>query len=150
MRSWRLLFSANGTAAHCGIAAFSQLRKSAHGRFCSSYATEPRSASGGRATVAYIRRRFTVWGSAPQVMLGNLVNNAVLYTPSEGRVLISASRSDQSIVVQVADNGIGIALKDRERVFDRFYRVSGTGESGSGLGLSIVQSIAKAYAIDIT
>ena len=52
--------------------------------------------------------------------------------------------------IQVDDTGPGIPESERERVFDRFYRVLGTDQSGSGLGLSIVQSIARKVGARIT
>jgi len=91
-------------------------------------------------------------GNAPQlaVMIGNLVNNAILYTPEHGRVLLTGKRENGHIVLDVADNGIGIPEKDRARIFDRFYRVAGMAATGSGLGLSIVTTIALAHGIDIS
>ena len=67
------------------------------------------------------------------------------YTPAHGRVDVSVAVADGYALLQVADNGNGIPLADRERVFDRFYRREGSGESGSGLGLFIARTIAAQH-----
>jgi two-component system OmpR family sensor kinase len=80
---------------------------------------------------------------ALRVLLRNLLDNAVKYTPATGRVDVSLELAQDRPVLTVEDNGPGIAEEDRERVFDRFYRASGSAsETGSGLGLAIVQVIA--------
>ena len=84
------------------------------------------------------------------VMIGNLVSNAILYTPQNGHVTIAAENEGDQIILKVIDDGIGIDVNDRARIFDRFYRVAGTGQNGSGLGLSIVQNIATLHHIEIT
>ncbi|WP_445679347.1 sensor histidine kinase [Radicibacter daui] len=92
-----------------------------------------------------------VRGSAEQLgtLFGNLVNNAILYTPGQGRVEVSAHDAGETIVVEVNDTGIGIAEKDRLRIFDRFFRIGRSEASGSGLGLSIVKAIADLHDIGI-
>jgi two-component system, OmpR family, sensor kinase len=85
-------------------------------------------------------------------LLRNLVDNAVRYTPAGGRVDVSVERSSQTparAVLRVADNGPGIALQERDRVFDRFYRRAGNREPGSGLGLAIVKAIAVAHGATV-
>lgn len=77
-------------------------------------------------------------------MVANLVDNAVRYTPPGGQVTAATTRIEGGWSLTVADNGPGIAASERERVFERFYRISGTDGDGSGLGLSIVQEIARA------
>jgi two-component system OmpR family sensor kinase len=80
---------------------------------------------------------------ALRVLLRNLLDNAVKYTPPAGRVDVSLAVTGGRPVLTVQDSGPGIAPEERERVFDRFYRASGSaGETGSGLGLAIVQVIA--------
>jgi len=79
---------------------------------------------------------------ALRTLLSNLVDNAVRYTPAGGRVDVSARRGDASAVIEVTDNGPGIPMSERERVFDRFYRRADSDVPGSGLGLAIVRSIA--------
>ncbi|MGV7245056.1 sensor histidine kinase, partial [Caballeronia sp. M23-90] len=87
-----------------------------------------------------------VWVPANEADLGtvlkNLVDNAIRYTPAGGRVDLSVHTKDGRTSIVVEDNGPGIPEEERARVFDRFYRVLGSGQSGSGLGLSIVQTIA--------
>lgn len=92
-----------------------------------------------------------VWGNSPQlsIMIGNLINNAINYTNHGGRVEITLSSDDREIILDIADNGIGIPVNDRERIFDRFYRVPGTDVTGSGLGLSIVRNIAEHHKLTI-
>ena len=75
-------------------------------------------------------------------LVKNLVDNAVRYTPSGGRVDLSVLATKDEVTLVVEDNGPGIPEAERERVFDPFYRVLGSNEIGSGLGLSIVQTIS--------
>ena len=75
-------------------------------------------------------------------LVKNLVDNAIRYTPANGRVDLSVSTTNGLTTLVVEDSGPGIPEAERERVFDPFYRVLGGDESGSGLGLSIVQSIS--------
>ena len=84
------------------------------------------------------------------ILLRNLVDNAVRYTPPGGRVDVAVGVQDGAPVLSVSDTGPGIPAEDRERVFDRFYRVPGSGESGSGLGLAIARRIAELHAARIT
>jgi two-component system, OmpR family, sensor histidine kinase TctE len=83
-------------------------------------------------------------------MLTNLLDNAIRYTHASGRVTARVNLSETSVLVSVEDNGPGIAAADRERVFERFYRVLGSNEPGSGLGLAIVKEIARLHQADIT
>jgi two-component system phosphate regulon sensor histidine kinase PhoR len=80
-------------------------------------------------------------------VLFNLVDNAVKYTQPDGHVALRGSARDGRIVLEVADDGPGVAPKHRERLFERFYRVD-TGRSremgGTGLGLAIVKHLAGA------
>lgn len=85
-----------------------------------------------------------------RIMLGNLLDNALRYTPSGGRVDVTVGRDDGQPGLQVADTGPGIPMHERERVFDRFYRAEGNAAWGSGLGLSIVASIAAAHGARVT
>ena len=87
---------------------------------------------------------------ALRVMLGNLIDNAIRYTPHGGRVDVAIMTIDGNPVVEVADTGPGIPEEERERVFDRFYRGSGTRIQGSGLGLAIVKNIADRHSARIT
>ncbi len=77
-----------------------------------------------------------------RILLRNLLDNAVRYTPAEGEVSVSVEILDHTVLLRVRDSGPGIPAGLRERVFDRFYRVAGSGQQGCGLGLSIVARIA--------
>jgi len=74
-----------------------------------------------------------------------LVDNALRYTPAGGKVDVEVFAADGKPVLAVADTGPGIPLAERERVFDRFYRVPGSHVTGTGLGLAIVSSIAQVH-----
>jgi signal transduction histidine kinase len=94
----------------------------------------------------------TVTGDAHQidVLLVNLVENALRYTPRGGLVDVQALRHAGRAALRVIDNGPGIPPAERERVFDRFYRGEGAraeagGTGGSGLGLAIVRAIAERH-----
>jgi len=87
---------------------------------------------------------------ALRVLLANLVDNAVRYTPERGRVDISTFIAEGGAVIEVTDTGPGIPIGERERVFDRFYRRSGSGVTGSGLGLAIVKSVAERHRGHVT
>lgn len=82
-----------------------------------------------------------------RIMVRNLLDNAVRYTPEGGEVRIDLRSNDAFAVVTVQDSGPGIPRQDRSRVFDRFYRVAGTSpnQSGSGLGLAIAKAIAARH-----
>lgn len=79
----------------------------------------------------------------------NLVDNAVRYTPEGGRVDLSVAVSDGKAELRIRDNGPGIPLAERDRVFDPFYRMLGSEQIGSGLGLSIVRTIADRIGAEI-
>jgi two-component system OmpR family sensor kinase len=76
------------------------------------------------------------------ILVRNLVDNAIRYTPEGGKIDLGVEAGADSAVFRVDDTGPGISPDQRERVFDPFYRVLGTDEFGSGLGLSIVKTIA--------
>ena len=84
-----------------------------------------------------------------QELLNNLIDNAIRYTPANGHITVSVGLLHKRATLCVEDNGPGIAPEHRERVFERFYRILGNGESGSGLGLPIVAEIAKQHAAEI-
>ncbi|MGU7784846.1 sensor histidine kinase [Burkholderia sp. PU8-34] len=83
-------------------------------------------------------------------LVKNLVDNAIRYTPRGGRVDLSTHASASHVFLTIADTGPGIAPHERERVFDPFYRVPGNEQIGSGLGLSIVKTIADRMGADVT
>lgn len=88
-------------------------------------------------------------GSSLKEMLCNLVDNAIRYTQAEGHITISVAVEQGRVVLRVEDNGRGIEPQHRERVFERFYRVLGSGQSGSGLGLAIVAEVVKRHGAEI-
>ncbi|MGA8044648.1 MAG: ATP-binding protein, partial [Dermatophilaceae bacterium] len=87
-------------------------------------------------------------GDGLRMLLGNLLDNAIRYTPRGGRVDVRVSHmggSPPRAVLSVTDTGPGIPVAERERVFDRFHRVPGTVAGGSGLGLALVRSVASRH-----
>lgn len=74
----------------------------------------------------------------------NLVDNAIRYIPSGGKVTVSTHRRGQAAELVVLDNGPGIGAEARARVFERFYRHAAPGQEGTGLGLAIVKEIVAA------
>lgn len=77
-------------------------------------------------------------------MVVNLVDNALHYTPAPGTVTVRVHPDGPHVVVTVSDTGPGIPEAERDQVFERFYRIAGTGPEGSGLGLAIVHEVASA------
>lgn len=83
-------------------------------------------------------------------MLNNLLDNAIRYTHPGGHVTARLTARNGNVTLSVEDNGPGVPAAERERVFERFYRVLGTGTEGCGLGLSIVREIAQKHGAKIT
>jgi two-component system OmpR family sensor kinase len=83
-------------------------------------------------------------------LVKNLADNAIRYIPAGGRVNLSVSTTNGATALVVEDSGPGIPEAERERVFDPFYRVLGSDEIGSGLGLSIVQTISARLGAKIS
>lgn len=81
-------------------------------------------------------------------LVNNLVDNAIKYTPAGGRVTVR-TRATEFAVIEVEDNGIGIAENEHDLVFERFYRVLGSEAVGSGLGLAIVREIAELHGASV-
>ncbi len=79
----------------------------------------------------------------------NLLENALRYTPVGGRVFASATITRTGVRLRVMDNGPGIPVQERERVFERFYRAPGTTMQGSGLGLAIVKRVAALHGATV-
>ena len=84
-------------------------------------------------------------GEALIIMLRNLVDNALKYTPAGGSVDLELRVAPQGVTLLVEDSGPGIPAEERERVFHRFYRVPGSAAGGSGLGLAIIKAIAERH-----
>lgn len=76
-------------------------------------------------------------------LIGNLLDNAIKYTPEDGNISIKISSDNDKVMVTIMDSGTGIPESSQKRIFDRFYRVLGTKTSGSGLGLAIVKQSAS-------
>ena len=124
--------------------------------------------AGGAGAPAGRTAELSVWGNRGQLAaaLGNLVENAVNYSPSRTRVGIAgrrvpapsgggiqASGTGGFIEIAVTDQGIGISEKDRDRVFERFYRVDparSRATGGTGLGLAIVKHVAASHGGEVT
>ena len=86
-------------------------------------------------------------------VLGNLVSNALRYTPNGGRITLGASSDGAQVTLRVADTGAGIAAEDLPHIFDRFYRVDKSRHNPSnesGLGLAIAKSIVQVHGGEIT
>lgn len=93
----------------------------------------------------YIKGQSLLLGEA----LNNLIDNAIRYTPSPGHITVSLYEEANHVVLAIEDSGSGIAMEERERVFDRFYRVLGSNVDGSGLGLAIVREIAHRHQASV-
>lgn len=78
-------------------------------------------------------------------VIQNLLYNAILYTPDDAVIVITAAYLSDSCVIKVSDNGPGIPESDIDRIFDKFYRLPQSKTGGSGLGLSIVKGCIEAH-----
>jgi two-component system, OmpR family, sensor histidine kinase SenX3 len=99
-------------------------------------------------------RGLEVIGNADEIALalGNLVSNAVTYSPDQGKVVVSAKPDGARVDIAVTDHGIGIPATELDRVFERFYRVDPArhrSTGGTGLGLSIVKHVAASHGGEI-
>ena len=97
--------------------------------------SEPRSVAGHRELMS--------------VLVRNLVDNAVRYSPEGSTVNVDVVASGEGAGISVTDEGPGVAPEERDSIGRRFYRVLGTGQSGSGLGLSIVRRIAEIHSAQV-
>ncbi len=82
-----------------------------------------------------------------QSLLRNVIDNAIRYTPDSGKIKLSCHlhANKQKVIIKVADSGPGVEAELRSRITERFYRVVGSGQQGSGLGLSIVDKIVQIH-----
>ncbi len=85
-----------------------------------------------------------------RILFGNLLDNAVRYTQSGGRIDVAIEVKGQMVSVSIVDNGPGIPEEMLPRVFDRFFRVQGHQVEGSGIGLALVQAIAKRESAELS
>jgi len=95
-----------------------------------------------------------VFGSHEQILIavGNLVANAVNYSPAGSTVVVSSKTLEESVEIAVTDQGIGIPAGEIDRIFERFYRVDPArhrSTGGTGLGLSIVKHVAATHGGDV-
>jgi two-component system sensor histidine kinase QseC len=84
-----------------------------------------------------------------EILVRNLIDNAIRYTPEDGKVQIDVRLDSDRARLTVADTGPGIPEGERDRVLDRFYRISGNRAPGCGLGLSIVKRIAVLHGASV-
>jgi len=104
-------------------------------------------------TVQILKQPFFVTGNVNslQRLLANLLDNAVKFTPASGKITITLFSEEEYVVLSVTDNGPGIPQRDREYIFDRFYRGDASRSiSGNGLGLALVRSIAEKHNGSVT
>jgi signal transduction histidine kinase len=104
--------------------------------------------SAGLSLSAAIAPRIVVQGHRQLLAqaLANLLDNAVKFTPSGGRIALRLARHEREIVLSLADSGPGVPAADRDRVLQRFVRLDASrGTPGSGLGLSLVAAVAKLH-----
>ena len=113
---------------------------------------EVRGAASSKAMDLQSRISDEVWVKGDHQQLGlmirNLLDNAIRYTPERGTVTLSVSRDERDALISVSDNGMGIPLKSQARVFERFYRVDkdrSRDRGGTGLGLSIVKHVVELH-----
>ena len=107
---------------------------------------EARALSGGRHEIAASAEPMRIRGSRDELRsaFGNLVSNAIRYTPSGGRIALAWREQDEGAVFEVRDSGIGIAQEHLPRLTERFYRVDRSRSretGGTGLGLAIVKHV---------
>ena len=81
-----------------------------------------------------------------QRMCANLLDNAIKFTPAQGKIRISLTSQDSCAILQIQDNGMGIAAEKLPRIFERFYRGNESRSCpGNGLGLSLAQATARSH-----
>jgi two-component system OmpR family sensor kinase/two-component system sensor histidine kinase QseC len=83
------------------------------------------------------------------LMIDNVIDNAIKYTPVGGRVAVTIAQETGGLSISVSDNGPGIPIDQREAVFQRFYRLDGLQHDGAGLGLAIVSDVAARLSVTV-
>jgi two-component system sensor histidine kinase QseC len=90
---------------------------------------------------------------ALETLLANLISNASKYTPAGGEIVLDTRPTAEGVILTVEDSGPGIPEEEKQRIFERFHRLSGdrhaSGESGCGLGLAIVRNIANLHGAGV-
>jgi len=89
-------------------------------------------------------------GALFEILIINLLKNSFAYTPKDGKVSVILTSDAKWVTISVSDSGVGIPEELRGRIFDKFYRISGNKQTGSGLGLSIAKRIAEIHLAAIT
>jgi signal transduction histidine kinase len=90
---------------------------------------------------------------ALEKIVGNVIANAIKFTPPDGRIDVSATRDDEMVTVTISDTGIGIPAEQLPHIFDRFYQVDGSAtrrHQGLGLGLALVRELINRHGGDVT
>ena len=90
---------------------------------------------------------------ALEKIVGNVIANAIKFTPPDGRIDVSASQEDDMVTVRISDTGIGIPAEQLPHIFDRFYQVDGSAtrrHQGLGLGLALVRELINRHGGDVT
>ncbi len=116
---------------------------------------EPAAARGIRLEVSPVAPDLYVMANRRDLVsaVSNLVDNAIKYSEPGGAVYVESTRSGDNVCVSVRDEGIGIPRRDRERIFERFYRVDRARSrwtGGTGLGLAIVRNVAAYHGGDVS
>jgi two-component system OmpR family sensor kinase len=104
------------------------------------------SAAASRITLrlyAHSRAKVRGYPSSLLLICGNLVDNALRYTPCNGRIELLAGADGEAARIEIWDEGPGLETEQLGRVFERFYRVPGDSSAGSGLGLASVESLVR-------
>jgi len=79
------------------------------------------------------------------IMINNLLQNAIRYTPQQGNIIISVLCEEKSCTIKVKDNGTGISVEDMDKVMERYYRANQSDNGGCGLGFSIIKQIVEIH-----
>ncbi len=88
--------------------------------------------------------------NALTIMLRNIIDNAIKFTPDNGKIIVSLTSDATNIVLHVSDTGSGIPDAEKDKVFERFYRANKTNTQGSGLGLSMAKWVCDIHEAQIT
>ncbi|WBL24247.1 ATP-binding protein [Zunongwangia sp. HGR-M22] len=83
-------------------------------------------------------------GGFLEMILYNLIHNAIRHTPKNSNILINCGYKDERLIIDISDNGLGFPKEEIDFVFDKFYKLNGTATGGTGLGLSIVKGFTEA------